>query len=168
MSWLTRMAAMALKELKVVLLDKRARTTLILSPILQLALFGLATTLEVKNVDIGVVNRDAGIASERFIATLGGSRNIRALEFYPTTAAMAEAIEHRRVIAGVVLPPDLSNRVARGQIGEIGVLLDGRRINAAQIVSGYLGEMAARTGAELRPLPQATGPQIVAGMVNQR
>ena len=79
MSWLTRMAAMALKELKVVLLDKRARTTLILSPILQLALFGLATTLEVKNIDIGVVNRDAGIASERFIATLGGSMQARVL-----------------------------------------------------------------------------------------
>lgn len=160
--WLIRMTAIALKELKVVLLDKRARVTLILSPVLQLALFGLATTLEVKNVELGVVNRDNGIASERMLATLSGSSNIRALRFYPTTAALGDAIEQREVLAGLVLPPDLSAQVARGHTGEIGVLLDGRRINAAQIVSGYLSEMAARTGAELRPIRDGAQPQLVA------
>ena len=44
----TRLTALALKELKVVLLDRRARTTLLLSPLLQLVLLGFATTLEVK------------------------------------------------------------------------------------------------------------------------
>jgi ABC-2 type transport system permease protein len=161
-TWLTRMAAMALKELKVVLLDKRARITLVLSPVLQLALFGLATTLEVRNVDIGIVNRDAGVAAERVLAGLDGSRNIRALHYYPTVEALGDAIEGREVLAGLVLPPDLSNRVARGGTGEIGVLLDGRRINAAQIVGGYLAEIAARVGAELRPVRAPAQAQLVA------
>ncbi len=158
---LTRMAAMALKELKVVLLDKRVLTTLIVSPIVQLILFGFATTLEVKNIDIGVVNRDVGVVSEQFLAGLGGSRNVRRLTFYPSEAALRTAIEQRQVIAGVILPPDLSNVVARDEIGEFGVLLDGRRINAAQIVAGYIGEIATDTGKLLRPKKAHPEPEVV-------
>lgn len=159
---LVRVWALMLKELKVVLLDKRARTTLILSPVLQLALFGLATTLEVKNIDLGVVNRDNGIASERLLAALGGSRNLRTIRPYASIDELNRGIAHREVIAGLVLPPDLSRDVAAGHTGEIGVLLDGRRINAAQIVNGYLGEIAAQTGAQLRPRSVPPGPQLVA------
>lgn len=157
---LTRLAAMALKELQVVLLDRRSRITLIGSPILQLVLFAFATTLEVKNVDVGIVNRDAGIVSERFMASLDGSPNIRSLISYPDAKALERGIERRKVIAGLVLPPDLSNRVASGQTGEIGVLLDGRRINSAQIVAGYLSEIAGETGAQLRPRAAASGPGV--------
>ncbi len=158
---LVRIWALVLKEIKVVLLDKRARTTLILSPVLQLALFGLATTLEVKNIDLGVVNRDNGIASERLLAALGGSRNLRTIRPYRNLAELNRGIAHREVIAGLVLPPDLSRDVAAGRTGEIGLLLDGRRINAAQIVNGYLGEIAAQTGAQLRPRSVPAGPQLV-------
>lgn len=160
-AWI-RMMAMALKELRVVLLDKRARTTLIISPIVQLVLFGLATTLEVKNIDVGLVNRDAGIASERLLAGLAGSRQVRTIVHYPSTAAMLDAIDHREVIAGLVIPPDLSRDVAAGRTGEIGALLDGRRSNAAQIVNGYLTEIAQDAGAVLRPASRNPAPMIAA------
>lgn len=156
---LIRIWAMALKELRVVLLDKRARTTLVISPIIQLLLFGYASTLEVKNVDIGLVNRDSGVASERLLAGLDGSRNIRTVKVYPDATRLNDAIAHREVIAGLVIPPDLSRDVAAGRTGEIGLVLDGRRINAAQIVNGYLGEITAQAGVQLRPPPAA--PQVV-------
>jgi ABC-2 type transport system permease protein len=158
--WLIRTLAMAVKELRVVLLDKRARTTLVLSPILQLALFGLATTLEVKNIDLGVVNRDNGIAAERMLAALGGSRNIRSIVAYDDLMALNRAIDHREVIAGLSIPSNLSREVAAGKTGEIGLLLDGRRINAAQIVNGYLREITQQAGAELRPIRLGNGPQL--------
>lgn len=156
-----RLAALALKELRVVLLDRRARITLIVSPILQLALFGFATTLEVKNFDIGVVDRDNGRAAEQLIAALDGSPNVRALRFYPSEAALDQAIAHRRIIAGLLLPQRLSEEVSAGRTGEVLVLLDGRRSNAAQIVAGYIEQIAARAGAELRPQAVERGPQLL-------
>ncbi|MFM5884151.1 MAG: ABC transporter permease [Novosphingobium sp.] len=159
---LTRIAAMALKELRVVLLDRRVLTTLVISPIIQLILFGFATTLEVKNIAVGVVNRDNGAASEQFLAGAGALRNIRELHPYASEQALAEAIEQRDVIAGVIIPPDLSARVARGEPGSIGLVLDGRRINAAQIVAGYMNDIALQTGATLRPEAGVPNPQISA------
>ncbi|PKB25586.1 ABC-2 type transport system permease protein [Novosphingobium kunmingense] len=159
---LTRIAAMALKELRVVLLDRRVLTTLVASPIIQLILFGFATTLEVRNIDIGVVNRDAGIASERLLSATAAVRNVRAVTAYPNERALAVAIERREVIAGLIIPADLSARIARGEPGQVGLLLDGRRVNAAQIVAGYLGEVALQTGTQLRPEAAVATPQIAA------
>ena len=162
----TRLAALALKELKVVLLDRRARTTLVLSPIVQLLLFGFATTLEVKAIDIGIVDRDGGRAAQAMVAALDGSPNIRTLRNYPSEDALDEGIARREVIAGLILPQRLSADIAAGRGGEVLALLDGRRTNAAQIVGGYLGQIAQRAGAELRPAtrapPQALAhPQVV-------
>lgn len=157
---LTRIAAMALKELRVVLLDRRVLTTLVISPIIQLILFGFATTLEVKNITIGIVNRDSGIASERFLSAVAAVRNIRELRPYANEQQLAEAIERRDIIAGIVVPPDLSARTARGDAAPIGVLLDGRRINAAQIVTSYLSDVAAQTGTNLRPDAVIAAPRV--------
>ena len=157
----TRLAALALKELKVVLLDRRARTTLVLSPIVQLLLFGFATTLEVKAIDIGIVDRDGGRAAQAMVAALDGSPNIRTLRNYPSEDALDEGIARREVIAGLILPQRLSADIAAGRGGEVLALLDGRRTNAAQIVGGYLGQIAQRAGAELRPATRAP-PQVLA------
>lgn len=157
---LIRIAAMALKELRVVLLDRRVLTTLVISPVIQLILFGFATTLEVRNIDLGMVNRDTGVASERFVAAVAAVANVRSIHPYPNEAALVEAIEQRKVLGGLLIPPDLSARVERQDPAEIGLLLDGRRINAAQIVSGYVGEIAAQTGATLRSDGAPAAPQI--------
>ncbi|HUQ13419.1 MAG TPA: ABC transporter permease [Novosphingobium sp.] len=159
---LARLAALALKELKVVLLDRRARTTLVISPIVQLALFGLATTLEVTRIEVGLVNRDNGRAAEQLIAALDGSPNVRRIRVYPSEAALDDGLARREVIAGLIVPQRLSVRVAAGQGGEVLAVLDGRRSNAAQIVGGYLDAIAARAGAELRPHRAALAPQVSA------
>ena len=54
----TRLKALIVKELLVVLRDPRSRVILIVPPLMQLVLFAFAATLEVKNVDLVVLNRD--------------------------------------------------------------------------------------------------------------
>ena len=154
-----RVLAMAAKELAVVLRDRRVLTTLVASPVIQLVLFGLATTLEVKNVSVGLVNRDTGVVSEQFLAAVGAAPNVRQVVPYPSERALGAAIERREVLGGLILPPDLSARVARGEEGQVGLLLDGRRVNASRIFSTYISEIAASMGAALRSVPAA--PDLV-------
>ena len=155
---LGRLAALALKELKVVLLDQRARVTLIASPIIQLALFGFATTLEVSSIEIGLVDRDGGRVAEQLVAALDGSPNVRRLVLYPSEAALDEAIARREIIAGLIVPQRLSADIASGRGGEVQALLDGRRSNASQIVGGYLETVVTRVGATVSPAARAPPP----------
>ena len=144
------------------LLDQRARVTLIASPIIQLALFGFATTREVSSIDLGLVDRDGGRVAEQLVAALDGSPNVRRLVLYPSEAALDGAIARRQIIAGLIVPQRLSADIAAGRGGEVQAVLDGRRSNAAQIVGGYLDAVVTRVGATVRPAARAPpAPQVL-------
>jgi hypothetical protein len=66
-----RLRAIIVKELWAVLRDPRTRLTLLVPPIVQLLVFGFASTLEVKNISIGVLNRDSRAWSQEVIEQVG-------------------------------------------------------------------------------------------------
>jgi ABC-2 type transport system permease protein len=157
-----RLKAIIVKELWAILRDPRARIILIVPPILQMLIFGLATTLEVKNVALGVFNRDGGPWSQEVIERLAGSRNFTRLVPVNSDAEVRTAIDRQRVIAVLRFEPDFSANVTAGRGGTIGALYDGRRSNAAQIVASYIDRIAAGVGATVTPAQPAATPQSVA------
>ena len=161
-----RLLAIIVKELWAVLRDARGRIILVGPPLLQLILFSSAATLEVKNVTIGAWNRDGGPAATEFMQQLGGSRNVKRIVPIASEDELHTAIDNQRVIAVVVFDPQFSRDVAARRPAAIGVVLDGRRSNAAQIVAGYLGTVAASTGIALRPTPVAGGQAVVTHWFN--
>lgn len=158
---LSRLRAMIVKEFWAMVRDPRARIVLFVPPLFQLFIFGLATTLEVKNFDVGLLDRSGGAAAVELASRLAGSPNVGRLVRLRSDDDLRDAIDNRRVIAAIVLPPDFDAAVARGETAMAGVILDGRRSNAAQIVSGYLQRIAAATGATLRPALAAVPPQSI-------
>ena len=57
---LGRILALIIKEFHAVWRDKKSRGVLIVPPLIQLIIFSFAATLDVKNVSLGIVNRDNG------------------------------------------------------------------------------------------------------------
>ena len=155
---LARVRAMIVKELWAVLRDPRGRIILIVPPVIQLVLFAAAATLEVKNEPLGVLDHDMGPAAHAFVLHLAGSPNFSRLVPLHSEAEVAHAIDRQQVIAAVILPEGLSRAVAAHRPAVIGAVLDGRRANAAQIVSGYLTQIAADTGMALHGAPPANPP----------
>jgi ABC-2 type transport system permease protein len=162
----TRILAMIVKELWAVLRDPRGRVMLIGPPLLQLILFSAAATLEVKNITIGVWNRDGGPASVEFINQLAGSGNIRRIVSITSEDALRSGIDDQKLIAVVIFDERFSRDVAAGRPATILAIFDGRRSNAAQIVAGYLGTVAATTGASIRPTSVQSGRSIVTNWFN--
>ena len=58
-----RIKTLIVKELQILLRDRKTRIIIIVPPIMQLVVFSFASTLEVKNISLGVYNRDSGEAS---------------------------------------------------------------------------------------------------------
>lgn len=165
-AWI-RLKAMVLKELWAVLSDPRARITLILPPLLQLFLFGFAATLEVKNITVGVYDRDRGAWSQEIVDRLAGSRNVTRLVRLDSEQAIAQAIDAQRVIAVVSFPQTFSADLAAGRPAQVQAIYDGRRSNATQIVNGYLSQIVAEVGAQVRPQPRAPpGESVVTNWFN--
>jgi ABC-2 type transport system permease protein len=148
---MTRLRAMIIKEIWALLRDPKSRMVLIMPPLIQLFIFTFATTLDVKNVDIGLIDRSNGAHAQELVQRIAGSPQFREVIVLPSMAALEEAIDEQKVIAALVIEGDFDQRVARGEPATVGLVLDGRRSNAAQIVSGYVSRIAADYGAELSP-----------------
>ncbi|WP_026619806.1 ABC-2 type transport system permease protein (plasmid) [Ensifer sp. WSM1721] len=147
MLW-TRLKALIVKELLAVLRDPKGRTVLIGPPILQLLVFSYAATLEVKNVDLMVLNRDHGHWSQEIIQQIGGSPTFRSVTLAASPAEVRFALDTQRVLAAVEIGPTFSRDIEAGRPAEVQVILDGRRSNASQIVSGYVGRIVGSVAAE--------------------
>lgn len=162
-----RIGAMIVKEMWAVLRDPKSRIVLVVPPLLQLFIFTFATTLDVRNVDVGVLDRSGGAHATEFVSRIAGSPNFREVRRLASTEQLAQAIDGQEVIAAIVIDGDFDRRVEQGQPATIGVVLDGRRSNAAQIVSGYISQIAGGFGADLLPRTAAApGGSIVTNWYN--
>jgi ABC-2 type transport system permease protein len=148
---IARIKAILIKELWAILRDPRTRIILIVPPILQLMIFGFATTLEVKNMTLGVLDLDGGPWSQEVMQRLSGSPNVKRLISLRSASEVRQAIDRQRVLAVLRFEPRFSADVASGRGGVIGVISDGRRSNAAQIASSYIDQIAASVGASVAP-----------------
>lgn len=162
-AFLLRLAAQIRKEMLSVLRDPKSRFVLIGPPLIQLLIFSFAATLEVRNIDIAVFDRDGGPASYELVAQVGASTLVKNLRTARSEADILGLVDRQEVIAAIVIPQDFSRDLAAGRGGQAQVILDGRRANAAQVTLGYLNQIAASVGATLAPRIAGAGPDVTTG-----
>jgi drug efflux transport system permease protein len=144
----TRLRSLIVKELLVVLRDSRSRMILVVPPLMQLVIFAFAATLEVKNVDLVVLNRDEGASGLELVRRLEGSTTFRTVAPVHDPSELRRAIDQQRALAGVEIAPTFSRDLAAGRPASVQIVLDGRRSNAAQIVDGYIGQIVSGLTAD--------------------
>lgn len=148
--WLPiRLHSQIVKELLSTLRDPRARLVLVVPPLLQLVVFSFAATLDVKNIDVAVLDRDGGAVADELVARVDAASFVDELARVPSLAALEESIDRQDVLLGLHFAPGFSADVAAGRPARVQVLLDGRRANTAQIASGYLGTIARELSTDL-------------------
>ena len=161
---LQRLLAIIRKELIGMLRDRRARMSLIIPPVIQLLIFAQAATMEVKNIELAIVDLDRGPVATEIVQRLRGSPSFESLPQYPSVAAAREHVEREQVIGILVLPSGFSADLAAGRPTSAQLLLDGRRSNAAGITSQYIGGIVQKVGLELaaRAHPQSMTASVSA------
>ena len=144
-----RLLTIVRKELMVLFSNRVSSIMLIVPPLMQIVMFGWAATLEVRNVDVAVLDHDGGPLAADIVHRLRGSPTFRNVFFLSSEADIAPAIDSERALFALVLDQDLSRRAAAGREAVVQVILDGRRANAAQIAAYYLQTMLADLAATL-------------------
>jgi ABC-2 type transport system permease protein len=136
---LSKIRALIVKELIVLLKDPKSRFALIMPPIIQLVLFSSVATLDVFNIKLAILNQDSGSYSREIITDIVASKeyftNITPAKNYDE---IQELIDKQKVIGAIVFSSDFSRKIISNKTAEVQLLFDGRRLNSASIVSGYL------------------------------
>ena len=136
-----RIRTLIVKELQALLRDPNGRRVLIVPVLLQLALFPLAATLEVKNNALAVLNQDAGRESVELIARFAQAKAFTQMIVLRSQAELQRAIDLQQALIVLQFPADFSRRLAAGESPSVQAILDGRRSNSAQIALGYVQDI---------------------------
>lgn len=157
-----RIRSLIIKELWAVWRDPKGRAVLILPPIIQMVLFSFAATLEVRNVDIAVLNRDMGGHSIELMQRLAGARDLvtRVVVVHGDEEAAA-ALAAQDVLMVVRFGADFSRNLDARRPASMDILLDGRRSNAAQILEGYVEAVVEQYQSELPGVGRSQRPTLV-------
>lgn len=138
MSFLNQLLALMKKEFLAIWSDKKSRVIIIVPPLLQLFLFSFAVTLEVKNISIGVIDRDNSTKSLELIRSLSYSSSFTKIYRFQSEKDMQSAIDTQKVIAVVYIPQEFAKDIQSKRLATIQIIADGRKSNTAQITEAYM------------------------------
>lgn len=141
MIWLRRILALVKKELQILLADPQSRKLVVIPVLLQVILFPLAATLEVKNNTLAVLNEDGGAASVELTQRFARAGAFTRIVHLAGSEQIEATLDSQQAIAVVRFAPDFSLKAAAGLPAPMQLLLDGRRSNSSQIAASYVQEI---------------------------
>lgn len=132
-----RILTLIIKEFLAVWRDKKSRLVLIVPPVVQLFIFSFAATLDVKNVPIGILNRDNGKQGFELVQRFHGSPVFNKIVYLQGVEEIAPFIDNMRGAMVVSLDQQFSRNLEAHKPAQVQLILDGRKSNTTQIVAGY-------------------------------
>lgn len=134
---LRRVLELIWKELLTTMRDAKSRFSILAPPVIQLFVFASAATLDVKNVPIGILNRDNGEQAFELVERFKGSPFFKKIVHLNSIEEIDPFIDNQQGVMVVSIGQDFSRNLNQEQAAEIQFILDGRKSNTAQIVLGY-------------------------------
>jgi ABC-2 type transport system permease protein len=134
---LTRLLAIARKEVVQILRDARSLIIVVLMPVVLVLLFGYGVNLDLKGLPIYVLDQDGSKQSQDLLKHFQASEYFYVARVVNGYAELTRAIDDGHAKMGIVVPWDFSQRLRDGRPVEIQALVDGSDDNTANVLIGY-------------------------------
>lgn len=149
-----RILALIKKELLAILRDPKSRMAILVPPVIQLCIFAFAATLDVKNVSIGVLNRDNGEKGFELVQRFRGSPIFKHITHLQAVEEIAPFLDNQRGMMVLSIDEQFSRLLDAGKPAFVQLIFDGRKSNTTQIVAGYAQDILYRFNLDFTALAQ--------------
>ena len=134
---LTRLSAVARKEVLHLRRDRRSLILAFLLPVILTVLFGYAISWDVDNIETAVLDQDRSKASRELLDAFRASGYFRLSTFLENPGEIKGLIDRSEVRIVLVIPPDFTRDLGAGRTARIQAIVDGSDANTANIAMGY-------------------------------
>ncbi|RME74274.1 MAG: ABC transporter permease [Chloroflexi bacterium] len=131
---LRKIWAVLVKELRHIWRDPATLVLLLLAPVLLMVIMSYALIADVRRVPITVLDYSQSTLSRRLLATLASSEDIRIDRVAANYAEAERYFDRSQTKALLVIPPDFADRLHRGQVTEVQIVVDGTDPTTAEHV----------------------------------
>jgi len=133
----TRLLAVASKEVLQILRDSRSLIIVLIMPVILVLLFGYGVSLDLKHLPIYVYDRDGSQQSQDFLKRFQASDYFEIVHVANSYAELPRALDNGDAKMAVVIPWDFSNRLHDGRPVQVQALVDATDDNTANVLIGY-------------------------------
>lgn len=114
---LLRIRRLVMKEIRQLFRDPQTKRVIIVTPIIQLLLFGYAVNTDVRHVATTLVDHDRTAGSREFIEALTALGYFTIVETSDRAADLGDALDHGRAVAAIEIPAGYSADLSAGRRG---------------------------------------------------
>ncbi len=152
-----RFWALVRKEVRQILRNKQLMILLIFPPTIQLLVYGFALNPDVHHLKLGVVDYAQTAESRSLVSAFTENQIFDAQITTFDEHTLTQQVEAGKLMAGLVIPPEFSRDIAKGETANIQVFIDGVDANTAGIASGYISQIVQQFGLQ-QLTPNVTPP----------
>lgn len=163
---LRRILALIKKEFITIWKDPKSRGIIIAMPLLQLFVFANAITMEVKNIDVALIDRSNSVESRELISSFEHSPRFRKFYYVSDEKEFKEKIDNQKVQIGIYINNDFASSVKSQKPVNILVVADGRQTNSAAIAGGYATQIINSYNSEITGVQGATTNPVIRNWFN--
>ncbi|MBS1272598.1 MAG: putative multidrug ABC transporter permease YbhR [Candidatus Marinimicrobia bacterium] len=145
-----RLLSLIKKEFIQIFRTKPMLAFLFVMPVVQTLLMGYAVTTEVTKVPTIICDQDQSPASRSLIQMIDQTEYFNLFDITPEYLSIRPKMDRGEATAALVIPPNFSQEIRKGQSPVLQVIMDGSNSNTAMVAIGYLQGIAGRYGQKLR------------------
>ncbi|MGA3008763.1 MAG: ABC transporter permease [Terracidiphilus sp.] len=134
---LTRLLAIARKEVVQILRDSRSLIIVVIMPAVLVLLFGYGVNLDLKGLPVYVFDRDGSQQSQDLLKHFQASEYFHIARVFGSYSELTRALDDGHAKMGIVIPWDFSQRLRDGRPAEVQALVDASDDNTANVLIGY-------------------------------
>ena len=159
---LSRVRAIAKKELIQVIRDPLSLAMAFLMPVILLFIFGYAITMDVNNLRTVIYDLDRSSLSRELAAQFRESGYFTVVATMERPGDIDAALDANRGQVALWIPEDFSGNLRRGKSAPLQAVVDGSDSNTATIALGYVEAVAERFSRRISggTAPMAIDPRV--------
>ena len=153
--------AVASKELRQILRDRRSLLILLFVPAFFLLLYGYALNFDIRNVRLAVQDQDRSAKSRELVSSFVNSGYFSLVGYVDSPTELDRLVDEGRVRAILAIPSGFERDLALRQPVTVQVIIDGDNANTASTVTGYARNLiGAYSGAQMELARPAPGSRL--------
>ena len=106
-------------------------------PITQMIIFGYAAVIDVKNINMAVLDKDHSSYSRELQETFRQSNYFVMKYQLKDEREISSLLDREMILTALVIPPDFAKNIVRGKPAEVQIIIDGNNTSAASAVANY-------------------------------
>ncbi|HFQ5286406.1 TPA: ABC transporter permease [Vibrio vulnificus] len=155
MNALYRMKAIMVKEFRQLSRDRITFGMVVMIPLIQLLLFGYAINTDIRDIPVAVVDQSESTAGRILTESVKVTQVVSVTQRYATAEEAEQAIQDGIVRAALILPDDLTQRMAQGRpLGQW--IVDGSDTMISAAILGLQTMPLTDFDFQIRPKPTQT------------